>query len=712
MASAGSLIFELAADVAKLRTDMRAATDTITSSLKGISNSVNTIATIQGAQFAAKFARAFADGITSAIEQAAALGRLAERIGTTSESLSALQYAGRFANVSIDELTVGFRGLNKAMIDARDPASNSAAAIRALGLDVDSVRQMDPARAFEEIAGAFSGFADGAEKAAVATQLFGRNGQALIPLLNTGKEGLAAARDEAERLGLIVSTQTAQAMNELNDNMTRLQNVSQGAFMVIAQQLGPALNTLVQTLFDASQEGSEFNRALVFVGTTVSDLILDINQLAREITIAWRELQGYGAAVGQFFSGQFKQAINTFRESARASNEEFERVVETTQNAKQAQRDLANGLIDLGRSARGGGWEAVERPVIRYAEAIQKAGRATRAAKQEVDQFKQIMTQLQDEMRRAQADGDEMVLFQSDPRLLQMTDAQVASLIDLKQQIVDINAANIETKRIEQELARTREDADRAHIAHIDGLRSIADRTLDALDPTREYIRSMNELTEAQQAGFLTATQLADAQAMLADKLQQARDRMDPMKQKLDELKQAVLGWGRQASDTFIDFISGAGNASQSFGEMTASILRDIAKMLLYKNVIEPLFRGIGSGDWSGFGSFRSGAALALAPATFGGNRMAGGPVQPGQFYRVNESPFAQEFFSPNVPGSIARANPNDTPMNVYVTINQQTGTVDSDGDTATAIELAKRMAMVARQVIAIEKRTGGLLAS
>lgn len=699
MASAGSLIFELAADVAHLRSDMAKAQTTITGALKSISSSVNQLAMVQGAEYAAKFARAFADGIKQAVDQADALGKLAQRIGTTTEALSALTYAGQFAGASTDDLTAGFKGLNKALLDARDPASNSATAIRALGLNVQQLQAMDPAQAFEEIAGAFSTFADGAEKAAVAQELFGKQGQALIPLLNGGKEGLQAAREEAERLGLIISSSTAQAMSDLNDNFQRLQNVSQGAFAVIASQLTPALDTLVNSLFQATQEGNGWNSTLVFIGTTISDLILDINQLANEIRIATRELLGYGASIKQFFSGEFRQALNTAKAAASQSNAEMDALIAQTQRAKALQREMADNPIDFGNRSQS--WD--DKPVIRYSAALDANAKSARAAKAGVDEYAQMLKQLQDELRRAQANGDELALLLSDPKMATFTQSQRDQLVALKEQSLAVTAANVAAKKAEEDLQKVRDDADKAHIARIENLRQLADTTLDAIDPTREYVRTIQDLIDAQQAGFLTAEQFGQAQALAADKLVAAQKKLDPMAKQLDDLKQAMLGWGKQSTDTFIDFISGAGNASQSFGEMTASILRDIAKMLVYKNFIEPLFSGLSGGGWGGL----------LSNFSFGGGRMAGGPVNAGQVYRVNETPLASEYFVPNSPGRVVRSNGQDeAPMNVYITINQDTGTVETDGNTANAIELAKRMAQVARQVIATEKRSGGLLAS
>jgi hypothetical protein len=112
---------------------------------------------------------------------------LARRIGTTTEAFSGLAYAGQFAGVSAEDLTTSFRGLNKAFIDAENPASQAAIAFKALDLSFRELKASDPSAAFVQIAQRISGFADGAEKAAVATALFGKSGSAAYSDAQSGR---------------------------------------------------------------------------------------------------------------------------------------------------------------------------------------------------------------------------------------------------------------------------------------------------------------------------------------------------------------------------------------------------------------------------------------------------------------------------------------------------------------------------------------------
>jgi hypothetical protein len=697
MASAGSLIFELAADVAHLRQDMAKANDTITSSLKSISNSVAGIAALQGAQFAMSFARGFADKVKQAIDEMDALGKLAQRIGTTTSELSALQYAGEFAGVGLDDLTTAFKGLNKSLLESRDPLSDSSAAFKALGLNADELRNMDPGKAFEEIAGVCPKFADGAEKAAVATQLFGKQGQALIPLLNGGKEGIEAMRKEAEDMGLIVSSQTAQAMGDLNDDLTRISNLGKGAAAVMATEMQPAISEVVRIMKEAATEGTVWNGVLQGIVGTAKIAMQVIVGLTGTLSAFAKLASAVGQALNQeaSFEGMknaakiVSDAWNTARDDLTKVNDSQVRIGKSASESEKAAKAQADAYRSID-----------SRPVVQFSANLDDNAKEAKAAKKEVNEYADMLKQLQEEFRRAQANGDEMLMLLTDPKFGKFTDEQKQSLIDLKQATLDKIAVNDAAKKSEEELQKVRDDADKAEVARVEGLRTLAETTLDALDPTREYTRAIEELNAAKAAGFLTTEQLAAAQELQAKKLQDTLDKADPAKQQIKELQQAIEGFGKKSSDALVDFIFSTKDASVSFSEMVTAMLKDLAKLLVYKNVFEPLVGSINNSGWT-----------SVLSSLFE-RRMAGGPVSAGTPYRINETPLRGEYFVPNAPGKIVTGGDGGGNTTIMINVNSDSGETTTDADGAKAIELAKRIALIVRQVIATEKRTGGLLAS
>ena len=712
MASAGSLIFEIAADVSRLRTDMGKAQSEIKSALDSIAKSSAATAVMTGAQFALNFAKGFADQIKSAIDQADAMGKLAQRVGTTTEALSALTYAGSFAGASVDDLTAGLKGMNKSLLDARNPLSDAAAAYRSFGLNIGELQKMDPAEAFNEIAEAVSKYADGAQKGAAINEIFGKSAQVLIPLLDEGKEGLAQARQEAERLGLIISGTTARAMSDFNDDLERMGNVSKGAAAQVVERVVPVLDELVRAMGDANVAGGLWQQSLAFLGNDLADFGLDVMNVAGSVGILTKELQGYILASKQFAGGEFKQAWATAVQSEQQSAEASEALYQKITALRAKQRELAENPVDLGR----GGDDWGEKKANNFSGALDANAAAAKKAKKEIDDFSQMLASLQDQYRKLAAEGDPMKELLSDPKYLKMSQDQQKVLQDQVQAIKDKTLALDMEKQARDNLQSADDTAYKsaatnlkAEYDRIDALFAFGDAQARAVDPMMAYTDTVKQLNDALAAGGIDAAHYALAMKKAGDDLKDAQAKTAPWIKQLQAIKDAINAFGKQSSDAFVDFIFSTKDASVSFSQMVTSILKDMAKMLMYQNVFQPLMKVVGAGvtgggwDWSSFLNAKG--------------MMAGGPVSAGSLYQVNEIPGRKEFFIPNVSGRITTDAGVPNAPNVQVNVHMHGDrddrtTTDTKADERNAAELGKRIATVVRQVISTEKRTGGLLRS
>lgn len=173
--------------------------------------------------------------------------KTASKIGVPIEELSKLAYVADLSGVSMATLQVGLSQLSKNLIKQPD-------LFKKLGLSVrDATGEMRPtSEIVADIAGLFATMPDGAEKTALAMQLFGKSGAEMIPLLNSGKEGIKSLSEEAQAMGLVFTEETGRAAEQFNDNLTRLQSVSVGVARIIAAQLAPVLLTISEYVISAA----------------------------------------------------------------------------------------------------------------------------------------------------------------------------------------------------------------------------------------------------------------------------------------------------------------------------------------------------------------------------------------------------------------------------------------------------------------------------
>jgi len=219
----------------------RQAFESAKRNLAGLENSANLVRSTLAGIGASLSAGAFVGFVKNSIDAADALDDVAQKSGVAVESLSALGYAAKIEGINVEDLGGALVKLNVSLQAAANGSTEMRDAFTAIGVSVADLQSIRPDEAFLRIAESFQSMDDGAEKSARAVRLFGRAGADLIPLLNQGRDGLAAMGDEARRMGLIISSETAAASARFNDDLTKL-SASAGAFGIeIANIVLPSL---------------------------------------------------------------------------------------------------------------------------------------------------------------------------------------------------------------------------------------------------------------------------------------------------------------------------------------------------------------------------------------------------------------------------------------------------------------------------------------
>jgi len=249
--------------------DTRAAINSALGGLQSITAAAARIPIIGTALTAAFSGAAITAGVKSIIDGADSLNKASQKYGVAVEQLSALGYAGKLADVSLEAIGQGLKKLSTNMLDTAAGTGEAKEAFRALGVDVKnadgSLKSSDTV--LGEIADRFAVMEDGAGKTALAVKLFGRAGADLIPLLNQGSKGLAEMKAEAEKLGVIVGGDLARASEQFNDNLTRLGTVTEAFGISIANSVLPSLNKFVEQLISGIKAAGGFWDALKLFGT-------------------------------------------------------------------------------------------------------------------------------------------------------------------------------------------------------------------------------------------------------------------------------------------------------------------------------------------------------------------------------------------------------------------------------------------------------------
>jgi hypothetical protein len=259
MATIGKLAVQITADTKGLSTGLKGAgseVDSFGTRMDGLATKLRTIGPLAAAAGAA-----FAVGMVRNVANTAdALGKLSTRTGVAVEDLSRLQYAASLSDVSTQELSGGITRLSRSMSDAASGTGEAGKAFEAMGITVKNQdgtlrNQVD---VLNDIADRFASYDDGAQKSALAQQIFGRSGTQLITVLNGGSKALKSMGEESDRLGNTIDQKTAKAAEELNDNITRMSTAIGGLSRQIAGPLIKSLADFTSGVFAAFKQGETF----------------------------------------------------------------------------------------------------------------------------------------------------------------------------------------------------------------------------------------------------------------------------------------------------------------------------------------------------------------------------------------------------------------------------------------------------------------------
>lgn len=280
----GALRVVLGADTASFEDGLKSAQTRLTA----FGASVAKAGLAATAAFAAA-ATAIGVGVKRTIDEADKLGKTAQKVGIPVEELSKLSLAADLSGISMEGLSTAMGKLSKTMVEAAaKPTSEAANAFRALGV---SVKNSDGSlksstQVIQDVAGKFETLKDGAGKTAVAMALFGKSGKDMIPLLNSGSEGLKQASEEAERFGIVIDTKTAKAAENFNDNLTRLGKIKDGIVLKITAGMLPALEELSKTMVRTAGNGE----GLKTIGRAIGDVFVWLANQTEILVTAWQRL--------------------------------------------------------------------------------------------------------------------------------------------------------------------------------------------------------------------------------------------------------------------------------------------------------------------------------------------------------------------------------------------------------------------------------------
>ncbi|WEV59670.1 phage tail tape measure protein [Bifidobacterium sp. ESL0728] len=151
----------------------------------------------------AKFVQDSVKQFTNLTGSIASLQRIT---GGTTAQVSALQGAMRLSGMDASKANTSLTIFAKKLQGVEGDSKKTAAMQQLLGTSInDANGHLKPmSELLPQVADKFKSMPDGVEKTALATQLFGKSGTAMLPFLNQGSSGITALEAKAKSLGIVL----------------------------------------------------------------------------------------------------------------------------------------------------------------------------------------------------------------------------------------------------------------------------------------------------------------------------------------------------------------------------------------------------------------------------------------------------------------------------------------------------------------------------
>lgn len=193
----------------------------------------------------------------SAADDAAALNKatigLSRTTGFDAKTASGWVSMSKERGIQTSKLQVSLGTLSRRLTSAGAGSKTAAKSFSQLGLDANNLLALPPDLRMGMIADSFKALPDGANKTALAMQLFGRSGRNMIPIMNLGAKGIHEQLQAMDKYGLTIDASGIKKQKELIQSQREMKAAMEGVKLQIGQALIPILGTLAAKIVPVAQ---------------------------------------------------------------------------------------------------------------------------------------------------------------------------------------------------------------------------------------------------------------------------------------------------------------------------------------------------------------------------------------------------------------------------------------------------------------------------
>lgn len=258
MANIGRLTVDLRLASQKFEASLKKATANLSTFRNRANSAVKSIGGMQAKIAALVGVAGFGAMVSKSLEAADSIAKMSDRLGISTENLSAFQHLAQLSGESIEGFDKSIEKMVRSIGEASRGIGTGKEALKGLGVSIDSLSGKNADEQFLIIADAIKGVKNESLQASYASDIFGRSGIKLLNTIKSGREGFEAARSEVDKYGLAINRVDAAKIEAANDAILRSKQVMKGVSMQATVELAPILEEVANRFVGAATEGEGF----------------------------------------------------------------------------------------------------------------------------------------------------------------------------------------------------------------------------------------------------------------------------------------------------------------------------------------------------------------------------------------------------------------------------------------------------------------------
>lgn len=212
--------------------------------------------------------------------------RMANLLGLSTGSLQALEHQANMSGVSAEELHHNLMKMEEGISDSSSKASK---ALSEMGISQAGFKDKSTLDQFTQIEQKMRAINNQGDRLRLAKELWGKSGASMAAMFDPAKHTLQEAREEAEKLGLVLSQADTKQIQEANKAWKMMKSAITGIGNSIAVELAPVITDIASGL---------------------KDMVLSLRQFLGEMNVETPEWMRYIRAIPVVF--QMGMATITF----------------------------------------------------------------------------------------------------------------------------------------------------------------------------------------------------------------------------------------------------------------------------------------------------------------------------------------------------------------------------------------------------------------